>query len=66
MQQKAAAMTSPHHLLSLEQASRVLGIGIRTLRGLIASGKLNVVHVSARRRAVHPDDLDRYIRDNRR
>ncbi len=66
MMQHRMAQDTPSRLYSLEEASKILGIGIRTLRSQVAAGKLKVVHVSPRRRAIHPDDLDRYVRENRK
>ena len=64
-----AATTDPkpnRELVALAEAARLLTISPRTLRGLIARGQIPVVHVTDRRLAIHPDDLDRYIASRRR
>ena len=51
----------PPALLSLQDAARVLGVSLRTLRTLA----IPLIRVSARRLAITREDLDRYI-DSRR
>ena len=65
-------MTSTAHdgpvgpLLSLEEAAEYLAIAPRTLRTLVALGRLPVIKVTERRIAFSRDDLDRYIDSRRR
>ncbi len=53
-------------LLSLEEAARYLSIASRTLRSLVAMGRVPVIKVTGRRIAFCRHDLDRYIDARRR
>lgn len=53
-------------LLPLHPAAAYLTIGARTLKSLVASGAIQVVHVSPRRIAFRIADLDAYIESQRR
>ena len=50
-------------LLKPEEAAARLGIGVRALRTLIATGQLPVVMISPRVRRVPSDALDRWAQD---
>jgi excisionase family DNA binding protein len=56
---------STPHLISLREAATLLAISERTLRGLVASGALRVIRISARRIAVDVADLRSYIESRR-
>lgn len=66
MDRSTALPMTRRPLLPLNDAARILCVSPRTLRALCAEGKIQVVRVSARRIAIDPDDLDRYISDQRR
>jgi|GEM_PF-7008784 len=51
----------PQGLLPGPQAAAYLTIGTRTLKGLVAAGKVPVVRVSSRRVAFRIADLDAYV-----
>lgn len=51
-------------LLTLDEASTILGCSVKSVRRRIAAGDLPVVR-DGRLVRVHPDDLDRYIRARR-
>ena len=53
-------------LLPLPVAAIYLSLGLRTLKTLIAAGKIPVVRVSPRRIAIDPRDLDAYVDQQRR
>ena len=54
--------SAPSRLYSLRQAAQFLGIGVKTLRGLIADGKISTVRASSRSKVfVDLIDLEGYI-----
>ncbi len=66
MTQQHGITTRSERLLPLPEAAARLSISLRTLRSLIAAGKIQVIEVSARRKAIDPADLDRFIDEQRR
>lgn len=52
-------------LLPVDEAAERLSISTRSLRNLIALGKLRVVRVTPRRIAIGEDDLNAYIEAHR-
>jgi len=54
------ATNEPRILLAYPEAARRLGIGHRTLRGLVYSGRLPAVRVGARR-LIAAADLDAFV-----
>ncbi len=54
----------PPRLLTLEDARRVLGCSLKTLRRRVEDGALAVIR-DGRIVRVHPDDLQRYIQQRR-
>ena len=51
-------------LLSLAETCAVLGCSMKTLRRRIAAGEIAVIR-DGRLIHIHPDDLERYIRQRR-
>jgi len=66
MTQQHGIARRSERLLPLPEAAARLSISLRTLRSLIAAGKIPVIEVSARRKAIDPADLDRFIDEQRR
>lgn len=52
-------------LLTLPEAARYLTIGVRTVKALIAAGRLPVVRPSPRRVAIDLRDLEAYVASRR-
>jgi excisionase family DNA binding protein len=52
-------------LLTLHEAARYLTLGVRTVKALIAAGKLPVVRPSPRRIAIDVRDLETYVASRR-
>ncbi|WP_085097332.1 excisionase family DNA-binding protein [Mycobacterium paraense] len=48
----------PNHLISIDQAAERLGASTRTVRRLIASGKLPAYRVSRELVRIKPEDLE--------
>ena len=65
MDQAASNTRARPTLLPLHTASQILSISTRTLRVLIEKGAIPVIRVSPRRVAIHPNDLDAYIAQQR-
>lgn len=59
--QGATTASAPQGLIPYPHAAAYLSIGPRSLKGLVAAGKVRVVQVSARRVAFRLCDLDAYI-----
>ena len=60
------AKTPPRQgLLQLRQAADHLSVSLRTLRSLIATGRIAVIRVSPGRVAIDPEDLNRYVAQQR-
>ena len=53
-------------MLRLQDAAKYLGVSLRTLRTLISLNRIPVIRVSQRRVVCAPEDLDRYIAQQRR
>ncbi len=51
--------------MTVDEAARRLCVSPRTLRSIISQGKLRTVRVSARRIAIHPEDLAEYVEAQR-
>lgn len=66
MQQQRDVGRRSERLLPLPEAAARLSVSLRTLRSLVAAGKIPVIAVSARRKAIDPADLDRFIDEQRR
>lgn len=49
-------------LLSKKEAAKVLGIGLRRVEALVASGELAHVRPSPRRVLIDPREIDRFIK----
>lgn len=58
----ANSIESAPKLVTLPRAAKQLGVGIRTLKRLIADGKLKTVRVYARD-LIAPAELDRFSRE---
>ncbi len=54
-----------HRLLTLPEAANYLTLGERTLKALIAAGKIPVVRPSPRRVAIDVRDLEAYVASRR-
>lgn len=65
MATKTPASHVEGRLLTIDAAAEILSISPRTLRTLIALGRLATIRVSPRRLAIHPDDLASYVRARR-
>ena len=52
-------------LLSKKEAARVLGIGLRRVEQLVASGELAHVRPSPRRVLIDPRDIEKFVAANR-
>lgn len=58
-------VTVPRPMLNPKQAAALLGISVRTLRSIAATGDLTFVRVGRRSLRLEPGDLDRYRQDHR-
>jgi excisionase family DNA binding protein len=61
---KRSAAEPPPRLLTLPEACEILSCSIKTLRRRIAAGEVPVIR-DGRLIRIHPDDLQRYIRQRR-
>lgn len=53
--------TETKYMLTVQEASRVLGISIHTVYRLINSGELSAIKVGPRKTVIKADEIERYI-----
>ena len=58
---KSFQYTETKYMLTVEEASRVLGVSIHTIYRLINSKELSAVKVSPRKTVIKADEIERYI-----
>lgn len=59
------AQAVERRLLTLHEAARYLTLGVRTVKALVAAGKIPVVRPSPRRVAIDVRDLEAYVASRR-
>ena len=65
----AAIIVNPETaLLSADQASKILGCSVGTVRNLFKSGELHAIRFGTKNKTVrvHREDVERFIADKRR
>lgn len=53
--------TETKYMLTVQEASRVLGVSVHTVYRLINSGELSTVKISQRRTVIKAEELEKYI-----
>lgn len=53
--------TETKYMLTVQEASRVLGVSVHTVYILINSGDLSAVKISQRRTMIKAEEIERYI-----
>ena len=53
--------TETKYMLTVQEASRVLGVSVHTVYRLINSGDLSAVKISQRRTVIKAEEIERYI-----
>lgn len=49
------------YMLTVQEASRVLGVSVHTVYRLINSGDLSAVKISSRKTMIKAEEIERYI-----
>lgn len=58
---KSFQYTETKYMLTVQEASRVLGVSIHTVYRLISSGELSAIKVSPRKTVIKAEEFERYI-----
>lgn len=53
--------TETKYMLTVQEASRIIGVSIHTVYRLISSGELTALKVSPRKTVIKAEELERYI-----
>ncbi len=53
--------TETKYMLTVQEASRVLGVSVHTVYRLINSGELSTVKISQRRTVIKAEELEKHI-----
>lgn len=53
--------TETKYMLTVQEASRVLGVSIHTIYRLINSGDLSAVKISLRKTMIKAEEIEKYI-----
>ena len=55
--------TETKYMLTVQKASRVLGVSVHTVYRLISWGELNAIKVSPRKTVIKAEEIERYLRE---